>query len=96
VLSKKELEENAHRLIAADRDLTAGYGIGFLIERNEGHVFIGHSGAVAGYLAMAMFQPTAETGIIVLHNEIAPGMEKLMQAFMKTLPVKDQAEDGGH
>ena len=96
VLSKKELEENAHRLIAADGDLTAGYGIGFLIERNAGHVFIGHSGAVSGYLAMAMFEPTAETGIVILHNEIAPGMEKLMQAFMKTLPVKDQAEDGGH
>jgi CubicO group peptidase (beta-lactamase class C family) len=96
VLSKKELEENAHRLVAADRDLTSGYGIGFLIQRNEGRIFVGHSGAVSGYLATAMFQPTAETGIIILHNELSPGMEKLMQAFMKILPVKNQPENGGH
>lgn len=96
VLSRKELEENAHRMIAADRDLTSGYGIGFLVQRNQGHVLVGHSGAVAGYVAAAMFQPSAGTGIIILHNEIAPGMEKLMQAFMKTLPVKEQPEDDGH
>ena len=89
VLSKKELEENSHRMVAADRNLTSGYGIGFLIERAEGHIFVGHSGAVAGYLAAAMYQPTAGTGIIILHNELAPGMQKLMEVFTKTLPVKD-------
>jgi hypothetical protein len=36
-----------------------------------------------------MFQPTAETGIIILHNELAPGMQKLMEVFTKTLPVKE-------
>ncbi len=96
VLPKKELEENAHRLIAADRDLTSGYGVGFLIQRADGHVFVGHSGSVAGYLAVAMFQPTAGTGIIILHNELAPGMQKLMEVFTRTLPVKDRAEGGGH
>jgi CubicO group peptidase (beta-lactamase class C family) len=96
VLPKKELEENAHRLIAADRDLTSGYGVGFLIQRADGHVFVGHSGAVAGYLAVAMFQSTAGTGIIILHNELAPGMQKLMEVFTRTLPVKDRAEGGGH
>ena len=94
VLSKKELEENAKRLITADRELDFGYGIGFLVQRQAGHVFIGHSGGVAGYLTMAMFQPTAETGIIILHNEIAPGIQKLMEIFTKTLPVKEP-EVGG-
>lgn len=95
VLSKKELEENAQRLITGNRGLDFGYGIGFLVQRQAGHVFIGHSGAVAGYVALAMFQPTAETGIIILHNEIAPGMQKLMEVFTRALPVKDQPENGG-
>jgi CubicO group peptidase (beta-lactamase class C family) len=94
VLSKKELEENAQRLITGNRGLDFGYGIGFLVQRQAGHVFIGHSGAVAGYLALAMYQPAAETGIIILHNEIAPGMQKLMEVFTKTLPVKEP-EGGG-
>jgi len=51
---------------------------------------------VGGGQSLSSIPAHCGNGIIILHNEIAPGMEKLMQAFMKTLPVKDQAEDGGH
>jgi CubicO group peptidase (beta-lactamase class C family) len=88
VLPKKELEENLHRIITADHELTGGRGIGFTILNMSGHVFVGHSGGVSGYSALAYVQPVAQTGIIVLRNESALGMEKLMQVFAKTLEVK--------
>lgn len=89
VLPAKELDENMHRIITADLELTGGRGIGFTVLNMSGHVFVGHSGGVSGYSALAYVQPAAQTGIIVLRNESALGMEKLMQVFMKTLPVKE-------
>jgi len=89
VLPRNELEENAQRIITTDRGLTGGRGIGFIILRLSGHVFIGHSGGVSGYSAMAYFQPEAQTGIIILRNESAMGMEKLMQVFAQALKVKE-------
>jgi len=65
--------------------------IGF--ENKAGHIFVGHSGGVAGYTAMAYFQPAAKTGIIILRNESALGMEKLLDAFAQKLEVKNQAAD---
>ena len=88
VLPKNELEENAHRIITADRELAGGRGIGFTILNMSGHVFVGHSGGVSGYSALAYVQPAAQTGIIVLRNESALGMEELMRVFAKTLEVK--------
>jgi hypothetical protein len=43
---------------------------------------------VAGYLAAAYFRPDANTGIIVLHNEIDPAMEKLVDVFWEKLELK--------
>lgn len=88
VLPKNDLEENAHRIITTDRELTGGRGIGFTVLNYSGHVFVGHSGGVSGYSGMAYVQPAAQTGIIVLRNESALGMEKLMQVFAQNLEVK--------
>ena len=95
VLPKNELEENAHRIITADRELTGGRGIGFTILNLSGHVFTGHSGGVSGYSGFAYIQPAAETGIIVLRNESALGMDKLMEVFAQTLKVKEPAAENG-
>src|SRR5882724_4572909 len=93
VLPKKVLEENADRIITTNRELTRSFGIGFAIQNKAGHIFVGHSGGVAGYTAMAYFQPAAKTGIIILRNESALGMEKLLDAFAQKLEVKNQAAD---
>ena len=93
VLPKKVLEENNSRIITTNRELTRSFGIGFAIENKAGHVFVGHSGGVAGYTAMAYFQPNAKTGIIILRNESALGMEKLLDVFAQKLEVKSQAAD---
>jgi CubicO group peptidase (beta-lactamase class C family) len=88
VLPNKELEENSRRLVASSPELDFGYGIGFLIQRKDNKELIGHSGAVAGYLAAAYFRPDANTGIIVLHNEIDPAIEKLVDVFWEKLELK--------
>jgi len=91
VLPDKELEENSRRLVASDPGLNFGYGIGFLIQRKDTKEVVGHSGAVAGYLAAAFFRPDASTGIILLHNEIDPAITKLLQIFWEKLEVKSPA-----
>jgi len=91
VLPAKELEENFHRIINADRELTGGRGIGFTVLNLSGHVFVGHSGGVSGYSALAYVQPAADTGLIVLRNESALGMDKLMEVFAQNLEVKEPA-----
>lgn len=88
VLPSKELEENRHRIIIADSDLAGGRGIGFTVLNLSGHRYIGHSGGLSGYSALAYVQPAAQTGLIVLRNESALGMEKLMQIFAQALAAK--------
>jgi CubicO group peptidase (beta-lactamase class C family) len=93
VLPRKELEENELRVINTDRSMTRGRGLGATLVTLSGHVFIGHSGGVSGYSATAFFQPDAETGIIVLRNESALGMDKLVRVFAENLRVKPLPED---
>ena len=88
VLPRKDLEENELRVINTDRSMTRGRGLGATLVLLSGHVFIGHSGGVSGYSATAFFQPDAETGIIVLRNESALGMDKLVRVFAENLRVK--------
>jgi CubicO group peptidase (beta-lactamase class C family) len=93
VLPLKELEENAQRIVATNRSMNRGRGLGATLVTLYGHVFIGHSGGVSGYSATAFFQPEAGTGIIVLRNESALGMDKLVRVFAETLRLKPVAED---
>jgi CubicO group peptidase (beta-lactamase class C family) len=93
VLPRKELEENTQRIVTTDRSMTRGRGAGSTLVLLSGHVFIGHSGGVSGYSAMAFFQPDAETGLIILRNESALGMDKLMRVFAQNLQVKPPPED---
>jgi CubicO group peptidase (beta-lactamase class C family) len=93
VLPRKDLEENELRVISTDRNMTRGRGLGATLVTLSGHVFIGHSGGVSGYSATAFFQPDAATGIIVLRNESALGMDKLVRVFAENLRVKPVPED---
>jgi CubicO group peptidase (beta-lactamase class C family) len=93
VLPHKDLEENEQRIITTDRSMTRGRGLGATLVTLSGHVFIGHSGGVSGYSATAFFQPEAETGIIVLRNESALGMDKLVRVFAENLRLIPVPED---
>ena len=68
VLPKATLDDNLARTNSANGDLTSGYGVGFMLTRRGPHVFVGHTGSVAGYLAQGWIHPPSKTGIIVLRN----------------------------
>jgi hypothetical protein len=44
------------------------YGVGFEKITVNGHIIIGHDGDVAGYSAVALFDPERHIGIICLRN----------------------------
>lgn len=60
-----------HRLYSGDlaRALSdAHYGLGWRSFSYNGHRLIGHSGAVDGYRATMIFEPTTRTGVVAMWN----------------------------
>jgi hypothetical protein len=58
----------APRVHSSGPQLGSGYDIGFTLTRRGEHVFLGHSGGVAGYTAYALIHPASKTGVIVFRN----------------------------
>jgi CubicO group peptidase (beta-lactamase class C family) len=100
VLKKAALREQQSRVGSANGRLDSGYGIGFQLARRGEHVFLGHSGSVAGYTAQAWIHPASKTGLIVLRNA-AGGKFELSGFTFRALtelanagtPVKTSAQD---
>jgi CubicO group peptidase (beta-lactamase class C family) len=68
VLSRTTWAANLTRTNSSMLDLTAGYGIGFMVNRRGNMVIYGHAGDVAGYSAAAQFDRASRTGVVVLSN----------------------------
>ena len=68
VLGRTTWAANLTRTNSAMLDLTAGYGIGFMVNRRGNAIIYGHAGDVAGYSAAAQFDRTSRTGVVVLSN----------------------------
>jgi CubicO group peptidase (beta-lactamase class C family) len=68
VLSRTTWAANLTRTNSSMLDLTAGYGIGFMVNRRRNMVIYGHAGDVAGYSAAPQFDRASRTGVIVLSN----------------------------
>lgn len=68
ILKKDHLEENFERLIAANPNLTGGYGVGFETFRRGDLLGFGHSGAVVGYEAAAYFDRASRSGVVMLRS----------------------------
>jgi CubicO group peptidase (beta-lactamase class C family) len=68
VLKTETLDDNYRRVMSATGDLSSGYGIGFNVSRYGGLVVLGHTGAVAGYQAEAIFERHSDIGVILLRN----------------------------
>jgi len=68
VLSRTTWAANLTRTNSSMLDLTAGYGIGFMVNRRGSMVIYGHAGDVAGYSAAAQFDRASRTGVVVLSN----------------------------
>ncbi|MEO7143824.1 MAG: serine hydrolase domain-containing protein [Bryobacteraceae bacterium] len=69
VLKKRTLDEMFQQAVAADVNLSHGYGRGFHVFRRGELVAMGHGGQVAGFLAALYLDRGSRTGVIVLANE---------------------------
>ena len=49
-------------------DWTAGWGLGFRIQRRNGKTYVGHGGALHGYRTQLQLSPAERIGVIVLTN----------------------------
>jgi CubicO group peptidase (beta-lactamase class C family) len=49
-------------------DWTAGWGLGFRVQRLAGHTYIGHGGSLRGYRTQIQLRPADRIGVIVFTN----------------------------
>lgn len=55
-------------LVATDRFLATGYGLGFMAMSRDGYSYVGHGGSVAGYRAAMYYDRPRKLGVIVFRN----------------------------
>jgi CubicO group peptidase (beta-lactamase class C family) len=70
VLPHAVLDDAFGGLLASDRFLQSGYGLGFMAMRRGDYAYLGHNGSVAGYRAAMYYNRTRQLGVIVLRNVV--------------------------
>lgn len=70
VLARSMLDEAFEGLVASDRDLENGYGLGFMTMRRDDYTFLGHNGGVAGYLAAMYYDRGMKLGVVLFRNVV--------------------------
>lgn len=51
-----------------ENDYWDNYGIGYVIYKHKGRVYIGHSGSISGYSAYYLFDKDSKYGVMILRN----------------------------
>lgn len=75
VLPHAILDEAFGGILASDRMLGSGYGVGFMSMRRGDYSYQGHSGSVAGYRAAMYFDRVRQYGVIVMRNVVGDKQE---------------------
>jgi CubicO group peptidase (beta-lactamase class C family) len=57
-----------HRVHWLEPDWTAGWGLGFRVERTKGNTYVGHGGRLRGYRTILQLCPADRVGVIVMLN----------------------------
>jgi CubicO group peptidase (beta-lactamase class C family) len=70
VLARSVLDEAFEGIVATDRDLETGYGLGFMAMRRDDYTFLGHNGGVAGYLAAMYYDRGMKLGVVLFRNVV--------------------------
>ncbi|HKN65330.1 MAG TPA: serine hydrolase domain-containing protein [Gemmatimonadaceae bacterium] len=70
VLARSMLDEAFEGIVASDRDLENGYGLGFMAMRRDDYSFLGHNGGVAGYLAAMYYDRGMKLGVVLFRNVV--------------------------
>jgi CubicO group peptidase (beta-lactamase class C family) len=68
VLPKPILDNAFGGLVATDRLLEEGYGLGFKASRRDGYSYLGHNGSVAGYRAAMYYDRPRSLGVVLFRN----------------------------
>ncbi|HTD63087.1 MAG TPA: serine hydrolase domain-containing protein [Gemmatimonadaceae bacterium] len=68
VLPPERLDSAFHGFVAASADLQQGYGLGFMAMRRDTLTWVGHNGAVAGYVAYMYFDRDRQLGVVLFRN----------------------------
>jgi CubicO group peptidase (beta-lactamase class C family) len=68
LIKKESQDANYARAFFSGAAMTAGYGVGFQVQRRGDILLYGHGGSTAGYHASALFHRGARLGVIVFRN----------------------------
>jgi len=68
VVPRSVLDEAFGGLVASDRSLDGGYGLGFMAATRDGYSYTGHGGSVAGYLAAMYYDRVRKLGVVAFRN----------------------------
>lgn len=68
VVARSMLDEAFAGVVATDRALETGYGLGFMAMSRNGYSYAGHGGSVAGYRAAMYYDRPRKIGVVVLRN----------------------------
>ncbi len=68
VVARQMLDEAFGGLVATNRFLETGYGLGFMAATHDGYSYLGHGGSVAGYSASMYFDRPKKLGVVVFRN----------------------------
>ena len=94
VLPHSILDEAFEGIVATDRDMETGYGLGFMAMRRGDYSFLGHNGSVAGYLAAMYYDRGMKLGVVLFRNVVGgkeqPG--RLAIDILSLLSTKKRAE----
>jgi len=94
VLPRSVLDEAFERLVATDRSMQTGYGLGFMAMTRDGYSFLGHGGSVAGYRAAMYYDRGMKLGVVVFRN-VGGGKEnpdRLAVNILSVLATRKRAE----
>ena len=74
-----------HRIRLLENNWTRGNGLGFAVWRDQGKVYVGHGGSLAGYKTQTMIQLDDKVGVIVLTNGDDAGPQRIADRAMQLI-----------
>lgn len=94
VLARSVLDDAFEGIVATDKFLETGYGLGFMAMRRGDYSFLGHNGSVAGYQAAMYYDRGMKLGVVLFRNVIGGKEEpnRLAIDILSLLAAKKRAE----
>jgi CubicO group peptidase (beta-lactamase class C family) len=94
VLARSMLDEAFGGIVATDRFLQTGYGLGYMAMSRDGYSYLGHSGSVAGYRAAMYYDRGMKLGVIVFQNVVGGKQDpdRLAVDILSLLAARKSAE----